>query len=180
MDKLVDDWNVKTAYDIICNNVSNYNKMTPYEKSSFSAAIYDRIFKLPDSMCFTGYMSMDAFQAKRKNKLTYDHCFSPRTGLHAMLKYNVECLNNIHSFTEEFISLVMKTVGVTKAQNRSVVFQSKDGIYSYPELTLTKYNSFNWIHKNGTRDPKWEKSFPLSDQIPEWFTQFEIDHLIRE
>jgi len=81
---------------------------------------------------------------------------------------------------EEFIKyfhICQHTVNVTPNENLGVRFKNTDDDIQISELTIHKYNHTCWFHPSRgllvdvkTKTPA---PFPLTDTIPDFFTQYE-------
>lgn len=112
------------------------------------------------------YKSNDAFLGEQT---TDDHFLSPRLMIASILNCRPKILNDAVKF-REILQLCSQTIKITKKQNNDVKFKNDDNKLIVKSLTIKKYDEFGpwWDNQSNYFD-----TFPLKDNIPDFFTEFE-------
>lgn len=145
----------------------------------FSGTFYNGVYSMKNIR--SGYVSRGAYDLPSK-KQTHDHFLAPRLIFRGIMEEVPELIHDFDGLREVVIKS-QTTVAVTKPENDSVRFDNNDGGFGIKMLTVEKYDSFGWYHKNegflmeyvnGQMVPK---KFPLKHMVPEWLTAFEKKYL---
>ena len=87
----------------------------------------------------------------------------------SILNCRPKILNDAVKF-REILQLCSQTIKITKKQNNDVKFKNDDNKLIVKSLTIKKYDEFGpwWDNQSNYFD-----TFPLKDNIPDFFTEFE-------
>ena len=130
----------------------------------------------------TGWYSDQAYRDRVYDKLkpTQDHWLSPRMVFRAAYQCNRDVLTNYYLFKQVFLTC-RQVVNVTDEENGTVKYLNDGSTVKVKQLTIEKYHNLSsrWHKLNGKNLVDTSSTFPLTDVLWDWFTEYEKSVLIK-
>jgi len=121
---------------------------------------------------------------KSKKAFCKDHWLSPRRVCMAMFEKAIWILDDYEEFKRIF-RLSMSTIRMTSQENTAQKYKRDDeGEVVLSERLVDAYSEFRFMSRIDNEESDWHKGsyiktkgFPLAHLIPEWYTEWESEHL---